>query len=102
MTAQEFAQLFDGLKTCTKVAVVCIDEPLPAGVSPDDATMTLAQGDRYVVWGDRQVPHLQGNVIHLGSFTRLHVIERDRAAELMSAGATWSGTAADSPTAKRS
>lgn len=97
MTDVEYDQLLTGLKAGNKAAVVSIDKPLPEGVSHDDAMRTLAEGDRYVVWGERQVPRLQGGVLHLGDFTKEHVLDRERAGELIRAGALWLGHGADCP-----
>lgn len=97
MTDAEYTQLLAGLKAGNKAAVVSVDEPLPEGVSHDDAVQTMAEGNRYVAWGERQVPHLQGGVLHLGSFTKQHVLDRKRAAELIKAGALWLGDESDDP-----
>lgn len=89
MTDAEFRQLLTGLKAGSKAAMLSVDRSLTDGVSYDDASR--AEGDWYVVWGERDVPHWQNGTFHLGRFTNLHIINRERAAELIRAGGWQSG-----------
>jgi hypothetical protein len=97
MTNGEYEQLLAGLKAGNKAAVVSVNEPLPEGVSHDDAMLTMASGDRYVTWGNRRVPHFQNGVLHQGDFSMCHILDKGRAIQLIAAGALWMGDDSDHP-----
>jgi hypothetical protein len=87
----EYNKLLAGLNARTLSVTVTIDQPLPAGVSNDEALLTLAQGKRYVLWGKA----IEGS--RLGNFSEVRIVDRERAAELINAGATWAGDESDNP-----
>ncbi len=82
----EYNKLLAGLKAGTLSAVVTVDEPLPDGVSRDEALLTLAQGKRYVSWG-KATEAVPQHDIDRGTLSEVRVVDRERAVELINADA---------------
>lgn len=85
----EYDDLISKLRARGVSVLVTVDMPLPQGVSHEEAVRTMAEGKRYVAWGERH---------HISWADNVRIIDRGRAANLINAGAIWSGNEVDSPT----
>lgn len=81
----DYRRLLAGLRSHTFSAIVTVDDPLPAGTSSDEALLTLAWGERYVLWKKT------------GGFSETRTVDTARAVEIINAGAMWSGDESDNP-----